>query len=169
MRDERFKATCRGGSLSLQRHHLLAAWAADCAEHVLLLFSNHCPNDNRPEKAVEAARAWSRGEITVGEARAAAIAAHAAAREAGEEAARYVARAAGHAAATAHMADHAPGAAVYALKAVHAAAAANERNEGYGRCSRTYLAKRPSTRGNSRAGIIHLRAEVCLPGLVREL
>lgn len=121
MRDERFKANHRGGPLSLQRHHLLAAWAADCAEHVLPLFNNQHPKDNRPRKAIEAARAWSRGEITVGAARTAATAAHAAAREAHDGAARYVARATGHAVATAHMADHAPGAAVYALKAIQAA------------------------------------------------
>ena len=121
MRDERFKAAHRGGPLSLSRHRLLATWAADCAEHVLPLFCNQYPRDNRPLRAIEAARAWSRGEITVGEARTAAVEAHAAAREAEEDAARYVARATGHAAATAHMADHAPGAAMYAIKAVKAA------------------------------------------------
>ena len=120
MRDKRFKALHRGGSLSPQRHCLLAAWAADCVEHVLPLFSNRYPNDNRPWKAIEAARAWSRGEITVGAARAAAFAAHAAAREAEEVAAQFVARAAGHAVGTAHMADHAPGAAMYAIKAINA-------------------------------------------------
>jgi hypothetical protein len=121
MRDERFIAIHRGGPLSLARHRLLATWAADCAEHVLPLFSNQYPGDDRPWKAIEAARAWSRGEITVGEARAASVAAHAAAREADVEAARYVARAAGHAVATAHMADHAPGGAIYAIKAIKAA------------------------------------------------
>jgi hypothetical protein len=57
----------------------------------------------------------------VGEARAASVAAHAAAREADVETAQYVARAAGHAVATAHMADHAPGGAIYAIKAIKAA------------------------------------------------
>lgn len=122
MRDERFKAVHRGGPLSLERHRLLALWAADCAEHVLPLFNTQFPQDNRPAQAIEAARAWSRGEITVGAARAAAVEAHAAARAADEEAARCVARAAGHTVATAHMAEHAPGAAMYALKAVKAAA-----------------------------------------------
>lgn len=122
MRDQRFIAVHRGGPLNLHRHRLLAAWAADCAEHVLSLFSNQYPADARPEQAIAAARAWSRGEITVGAARAASVAAHAAAREAAVAAACAVARAAGHAVATAHMADHAPGAAIYALKAVKAAA-----------------------------------------------
>ena len=55
------------------------------------------------------------------EARQAAYAAHAAARAA-DGAAREAARAAGHAVATAHMADHELGAAVYAIRAVRAAA-----------------------------------------------
>ncbi|MFC1707479.1 putative immunity protein [Planctomycetota bacterium] len=128
MRDQRYKAAHRGGPLSLRRHHMLAAWAADCAEHVLPLFACHHPEDRRPSEAIETARAWSRGEITVGAARTASVAAHAAARDAEEDAARHAARAAGHAVATAHMADHAPDAAAYAIKAVRAAG--NERNEG---------------------------------------
>jgi hypothetical protein len=35
MRDIRFKAMHRCGSLDRYRHRLLAAWAANCAEHVL--------------------------------------------------------------------------------------------------------------------------------------
>jgi hypothetical protein len=41
-----------------KEHKLLALWVADCAEHVLLLFENHYPQDNRPRKAIAAARAW---------------------------------------------------------------------------------------------------------------
>lgn len=126
MRDERYKAVHRGGSLKLENHHLLAIWAAECVEHKLHLFTELYPEDDRPLKAIEAARAWSRGEITVGEARTAAVAAHAAARDAEEGAARFVARAAGHAAGTAHMADHASGAAAYVIKAVKAATDKNE-------------------------------------------
>ena len=126
MRDNRFKAIHRGGQLDLNRHRLLANWAADCAEHVLPLFVKQYPHDDRPWRAIETARAWSRGEITVGEARAAAIEAHAAARGAVEGAARAAARAAGHAAATAHIADHSLGAAAYAVKAVRAAGKADE-------------------------------------------
>ena len=120
MRDERFKAIHRGGSLELHRHRLLANWAADCAEHVLPLFGARYPQDDRPRRAIEMARAWARGEVGVGEARAAALEAHAAARDASDEAARAAARAAGHSVATAHMADHAPHAAAYAVKAVQA-------------------------------------------------
>jgi hypothetical protein len=81
-----------------------------------------CPQDDRPRFAIEAARAWSRGEISVGDARAAAAAAHAAAREAPVGPPREAARAAGHAAAAAHMADHSLAAALYAVRAVVRAA-----------------------------------------------
>lgn len=121
MRDERFKAVHRGGPLDPQRHRLLAAWAADCAERALPLFSGRHPRDDRPRKAVDTARAWARGEVSVGEARAAGAEAHDAARDATDLASRAAARAAGHAAGTAHMADHAPGAARYALQAAQAA------------------------------------------------
>ena len=123
-RDPRFVAAHSGGLLDLASHRLLASWAADCAAHVLLLFSARYPEDDRPRRAIETARAWSRGEATVGEAREAAFAAHAAARSAADAAAREVARAAGHAVATAHMADHELGAAAYAIKAVRLASPA---------------------------------------------
>jgi hypothetical protein len=119
-----------------QDHRLLALWAADCAEHVLPYFEDKYPEDDRPRKAIEAARAWTRSEMRVGPARAAGVAAHAAARDADEGAARAAARAAGQAAGTAHMAGHARHAAAYAVKAVTyashstdaAAAAATERD-----------------------------------------
>ena len=118
--DRRFKAVHRGGPLSLRGHRLLATWAAECAEHVLPLFSELYPHDDRPRRAIETARAWTRGEATVGQARAAALEAHAAARDSADNAARAVARAAGHSVATAHMAAHAPQAAAYAAEAVQA-------------------------------------------------
>jgi hypothetical protein len=105
----------------------LALWAADCAERVLPIFEAKYPDDDRPRKAIEAARAWARGKLRVGEARAAALATHAAAREATDPAAIAAARAAGHAAATAHVATHCSAAAHYAIKAAHEAAAEEER------------------------------------------
>ena len=100
-----------------QEQRSLALWAADCAEQVLPFYEQEYPRDHRPRKAIEAARAWVRGEIKCDEARRAALAAHAAAR-ATKGAACAVARATGHAAGTAHMADHARHAAAYALKAL---------------------------------------------------
>ena len=102
---------------------LWALWAADCAERVLPCFETQCPDDERPRNAVEAGRAWARGQISCGEARAAALAARAAARAAADDLAACAAvRAAARAAATAHVAGHARHAAAYAVKAVtHAA------------------------------------------------
>jgi hypothetical protein len=97
-------------------HRLLALWAADCAEHVLPYFEKASPGDDRPQKAIGAARAWVSGTLSVGLARKAAFACHAAARSVDDPAATAAARAAGHAAATAHVADHARHAAEYAVK-----------------------------------------------------
>jgi hypothetical protein len=131
-RDIRFVTVRRGGTLEDAHHRLLAAWAADCAEHVLDLFCSQYPDDDRPRLAIEQARAWSRSEITMTQAREAAYAAHDAARNAAG-AAREAARAAGHAVATAHMADHELGAAAYAIRAVRAASPADMRDEA-GKC-----------------------------------
>ncbi|MBT3239298.1 MAG: hypothetical protein HON98_02195 [Chloroflexi bacterium] len=119
-RDSRFVTLRRGGTLKDSDHHLLAAWAADCADHVLHYFFKQRPMDNRPQIAIEQARAWSRGEISMTQAREAAYAAHNAAKET-EGAACAAARSAGHAVAVAHMADHELGAAAYAIKAVREA------------------------------------------------
>ena len=126
-------------NLDERDHGSLVLWATDCAEHVLPYFEEKHPEDDRPRSAVEAGRAWMRGEITMSGARSAAFAAHAAARDADGSAARATARATGHAAATAHVASHAAHAANYAVKAVvyaavptdTAAAAARERDWQY--------------------------------------
>src|SRR5512143_4129803 len=124
-RDPRFITVRRGGTLQDSDHHLLAVWAADCAQHVLHLFEEMQPNDNRPRRAIELARAWTRGEITMSQARTAAGHAQAAARDL-SGAARYAAYAAGQAAAVAHVAAHELGAAAYAIKAARAAASKSE-------------------------------------------
>src|SRR5262245_60181826 len=78
MRDRRFVAVHRGGPLDAAKHRLLAAWAADCAERLLPLFEE-CSPDDRPRRAVQTARAWVRGEASVGDCMKAAVGAHAAA------------------------------------------------------------------------------------------
>lgn len=133
-RDPRFVTVRRGGILKDADHRFLAVWAAACADHVLHFFEQAHPGDERPLRAIEQARGWARGEITMTQARIAAFAAHDAAREA-SGAAKEAARAAGHAVAVAHMADHELGAAAYAIMAVRAAADPNDRdNLGLGEC-----------------------------------
>ena len=122
-RDPRLVTIRRGGTLTDPDHHLLALWAASCAEHVLDLFESARPEDCRPRQAIEQARAWVRGECTMTQARTAAGHAMGAAREL-RGAARYAAYAAGQAAVVAHVAAHELGAAAYAIKAARAAAPA---------------------------------------------
>jgi hypothetical protein len=100
----------------------LAVWAGACAERVLPFFEQACPQDGRPRQALAACRAWARtGIFHMAKIRAASLGAHAAARQVKEnEAACFAARAAGQAVATAHVAQHACGAAYYALKALAA-------------------------------------------------
>ncbi|HLZ21080.1 MAG TPA: hypothetical protein VKQ30_03020 [Ktedonobacterales bacterium] len=121
VRDPRFVTIRRGGTLTDADHHLLALWAAVCAEHVLDHFESAQPEDARPRQAIEQARAWVRGEITMSQARAAGGHAMAAARTL-SGAARHAAYAAGQAAVVAHVAAHELGAAAYAIKAARAAA-----------------------------------------------
>ena len=125
-RDPRFITVRRGGTLQDRDHRLLAAWAADCAEHVLPLFEAVQPADTRPRQAIGQARAWVRGEITMSQARTAAFETNAAARDL-SGAARHAAHTAGQAAAVAHVAAHELGAAAYAIKAARSAAPDGER------------------------------------------
>jgi len=71
VRDPRFVTIRRGGTLTDVDHHLLALWAAVCAEHVLDLFESVRPGDPRPRGAIEHARAWVPGEVAMMQARAA--------------------------------------------------------------------------------------------------
>src|SRR5712671_419957 len=125
VRDPRFVTIRRGGTLTDSDHHLLALWAASCAEHVLYLFESVQPEDPRPRQAIEYARAWVRGEVKMMQARAAGGHAMGAARDV-RGAARYAAYAAGQAGVVAHVAAHELGAAAYAIKAARAVAPEGE-------------------------------------------
>ncbi|TWP38334.1 putative immunity protein [Leekyejoonella antrihumi] len=125
VRDPRLVTIRRGGTLTDADHHLLALWAAACAEHVLGLFESVEPQDPRPREAIEGARAWVRGEVGMMQARAAGGHAMGAARGL-RGPARHAAYAAGQAGAVAHVAAHELGAAAYAIKAAQAAAPAGE-------------------------------------------
>ena len=117
--------------IDIEDHKAIALWAADCAEHVLPYFEKEYPTDDRPRKAIAAARAWAKGEIKMMDARKVAVAAHAAARKAKDGAACAAARSTGHAAGTAHMAAHAPHAANYAVISAKAVGVTNEREWQY--------------------------------------
>jgi hypothetical protein len=116
MRDKRFIAEHRGGPLKKEQHRQLIRWACNCVEHILPLLGETI--DERLLKAIHVAKEWEKGNATVGDARTASLGAIALANESSDKTSISIARAAGHAVATAHMSDHSPGAALYALKAV---------------------------------------------------
>jgi hypothetical protein len=159
-RDPRFITVRRGGTLQDAHHHLLALWAADCAQHVLHLFEEVQHNDDRPRRAIELSRAWTRGEVTMSQSRVAGGHAMAAARELSGTA-RYAAYAAGQAAVVAHVAAHELGAAAYAIKAVQAAALDSEAEEA-GRLECTWQrAQLPSEIRDLVLDDQKLRNEIC--------
>lgn len=116
MRDKRFVAQHRGGPLDKANHRKLMKWARECSEHVLSLLDNGF--DQRLAYALHIAKAWENENASVGEAMKASLGAHAVARESTDSVLIAVARSIGQAVATAHMADHSLGGALYALKAV---------------------------------------------------
>ena len=77
-RDPRLITVRRRGTLLDADHHLLALWAADCAEHVLHHFERVRPDDQRPRQAIAATHAWVRGEMRMSDARMVAFASNAA-------------------------------------------------------------------------------------------
>jgi len=116
MRDERFIAEHRGGTLTRVNHQKLIRWARKCSEHVLPLVVE----DTRKllMNILFTAEEWAKGNVKTGEAMKASLSAHHVARGSSDPVSIAVARSVGQAVATAHMADHSLGAAWYALKAV---------------------------------------------------
>lgn len=119
MRDKRFVAVHRGGPLSKEQHRALMVWACACVDHVAYLIGADA--EKRLSAALCVGRAWVVGQATVGDARKSAVDLLALARELTDPVQIALVRAAGHAVATAHMADHSLGGALYAVKAVHCA------------------------------------------------
>ncbi len=160
VRDPRFVTIRRGGTLTDAHHHLLALWAASCAEHVLGLFESVRPEDPRPRRAIEHARAWVRGEVTMMQARAAGGHAMGAAREL-RGAARHAAYAAGQAGAVAHVAAHELGAAAYAIRAARAAAPKGESEDAGRRECQWQRAQLPGAIRELVLDDQRLRNEIC--------
>jgi len=116
MRDKRFIAEHRGGSLTKKQHKQLILWACKCVENVLPLISNKV--DERLTNSIKIAKEWTRDNASVGDARNASFDSIAVANELTNPIEVAIARSVGHAVATAHMADHSLRAAEYALKAI---------------------------------------------------
>ena len=101
----------------------VAAWAAECAERVLGVFEAEAPDDDRPRRLIERARAFARGELNTADGMRQRFEGGVGATESISPAAAAAARAAGQAVAVCHMGAHALGAAAYAAKAAGLASA----------------------------------------------
>lgn len=108
-------------TLSEDDRRLVAAWAADCAEHVLPVFLAEAPDDARPGVLIARARAFARAELHTAEGIRQRFSGGVGTADTLSPAARAAARAAGQAAAVCHMGAHALGAAAYAVQAVRLA------------------------------------------------
>lgn len=99
---------------------ILARFAIDCTERVISYFESNYPNDPRPRAALDTLQTWlNTGVFHMAVIRKASLDAHQAAKDVGEDTpARSAAHAAGQAVATAHVADHAYGPAIYAQQAI---------------------------------------------------
>jgi len=106
--------------IETQSKETLARWAVVYAERVILpLWTSHNPGDERPREALDAAKAWLSGEVTLPQAKPAILACHAAAREAADNpVAQAAARAIGQCASTIHSARHCIGLALYGALAL---------------------------------------------------
>lgn len=106
--------------IETQSKSTLANWAIDYSQqHILPLWSKHCPVDQRPQKALNAAREWLSGTIKLPQAKKAISECHGAAREAdGKPVAQAAARTIGQSASTIHSARHCIGLALYGALAV---------------------------------------------------
>lgn len=103
-----------------QSKETLANWAVDYCNKVMLpLWCKYYPTDQRPQRALNAARDWLAGEIKLPQAKVFILECHAAAREAeGNPVAQAAARCIGQCASTIHSARHCMGLAFYGALAV---------------------------------------------------
>jgi hypothetical protein len=119
MRDVRFIAEHRCGTLKKEQHRQLICWACDCSEHLfpLIVYGEV----ERLKTILLVGNEWVKEIASTGDARKASMDAITVANESSNPVLIAVARAVGHAVATAHMADHSLIAATYALKAIQLA------------------------------------------------
>ena len=116
-------------TIGKQDHRTLVLWALETGKETLEIYQAAFPEDSRPTQALEAADAWSRGEIKMPLAKKAARETHEAARDAklakGQleiedtklDAAVAAAHAMGQIIGVVHVATHSPAYAAYAVQA----------------------------------------------------
>ena len=116
LRNSRFVANHRGGDLLSNEHIKLMRWAISCFERVLIYYGEEL--DEPINHAIAVAEGWCRGTYTTGDAISTSRSVHSLAKEISDPVAQEVARSVGQGVATAHMADHCVGAALYAQRAL---------------------------------------------------
>lgn len=120
--------------IETQSKTTIANWCIDYAEeNILTIFEKSFPDDDRPRKALSAARDWLDGKIKLPAAKKYILDAHAAARDAETSpAAQAAARTVGQAAASIHSASHSLGLAFYGAAAIaYDRVGVNEKPEVY--------------------------------------
>jgi hypothetical protein len=117
-------------AIGSQDHRTLVLWALETGEEILEIYKTAFPDDPRPPQALEAADAWSRGEIKMPLAKRAAKETHEAARAAKEakgmmdienskiDAAVAAAHAMGQIIGVVHVATHSTAYVAYAVQAL---------------------------------------------------
>ena len=102
-----------------QSKETLLTWVLDYVDrHLLPLYQAYVSNDDRPNNAILAARAWVKKEIKLPQAKVAILACHEAAKEATHPVAMAAARAIGQSASTIHSARHCIGLVLYGALAI---------------------------------------------------
>jgi len=123
----------------------IASWCMDYAEaHILPIFEKHCPGDNRPRNAIDAARDWFAGKKKLPEVKNIILnECHAVARELNDNpAAQAAARACGQASACFHAPTHSLGLAFYGAAAIaYDRVGINEKPEVYDKIAAEECAK----------------------------
>jgi len=117
---------CADATLPAEDRQELIGWTVACVERLLPLFEADCPDDQRLRDALDGARQFAAGRLSVGPMRALAFGCHAAARDASTASATAVARACGQAVAVAHLAGHSRQIARYTKKALTGTTLAHE-------------------------------------------
>ena len=107
--------------IETQNKTTISNWCIDyCEANILSIFERHCPGDNRPRKALDAAREWLLGNVKLPYVKNIILnECHAAARELEDKhAAQAAARCCGQAAACIHTPTHSLGLVFYGTAAI---------------------------------------------------
>ena len=127
MRDPGFITIARGGALTSVDHKILMSWAILCAEHLLHLSDGKLRS--YLEENLTTAKNWIEEMVSTGTAINAARKINFYVRTLQDPVEIAICRSVAHAVATAHMADHCMGSALYGLKAIKSSGGNSEEEQ----------------------------------------